>query len=146
MSNYANLTTTAARIEGIESILRRRDPGPGGFYDDLSAPWAQSHIVTGEPFAEDPDFMTGPLRRFPYRKVPGPLRREWRTFTGPWHFNPMQMRYTGLDPEARYTLRVVYSCHKANVPLRLTAQNGIEIHPFVARGRPTFTRRVRCAC
>ena len=70
------------RLAGIRAILDWTNPGPGGFYDDLSRPWAQSHLVTGPAFADDPDFMAGPLRRFPYRKHGGALRRSWRTFTG----------------------------------------------------------------
>jgi hypothetical protein len=92
--------------------------------------------VTGPAIADAPDFMAGPLRRFPYRKHPGALRRSWRTFTGSWHFNTFRMRYSGLDPEARYTLRVIYSCLKPHIPMRLTANGGIEIHPFVTRNDP----------
>ena len=138
------LPDEADRLAGIRAILDWTNPGPGGFYDDLSSalsrskgrPWPQSHLVPGPAFADDPDFMAGPLRRFSYRKHPGLLRRSWRAFTGPWHFNPFQMRYTGLDPAARYWLRVVYSPHKPAIPMRLTANAGIEIHPFQPRGDP----------
>ncbi len=124
------------RLAGIRAILDWTNPGPGGFYDDLSRPWAQSRLVTGPAFVDDPDFMAGPLRRFPYRKHGGALRRSWRTFTGAWHFNTFAMRYTGLDPAAHYRLRVVYSCLKPHIPMRLTAAGGIEIHPFIARSDP----------
>ena len=124
------------RLDGIRAILDWTNPGPGGFYDDLSRPWSQSHLVTGSAFADDPDFMAGPLRRFPYRKHPGALRRSWRTFTSSWHFSTFQMRYPGLDPEGRYTLRVIYSCLKPHIPMRLTANDGSEIHPFVVRNDP----------
>ena len=124
------------RLAGIRAILDWTNPGPGGFYDDLSRPWAQSHLVIGPAFDDDPDFMAGPLRRFPYRKHGGALRRSWRTFTGSWHFNTFAMRYTGLDPAARYRLRVVYSCLKPHIPMRLTAAGGMEIHPFMARNDP----------
>ena len=87
------LPDEAERLAGIGAILDWTNPGPGGFYDDLSRPWAQSHLVTGPAFADDPDFMAGPLRRFPYRKHGGALRRSWRTFTGSWHFNTFGMRY-----------------------------------------------------
>ncbi len=124
------------RLAGIRTILNWTNPGPGGFYDDLSRPWEQSHLVEGPAYADDPDFMAGPLRRFPYRKHPGALRRSWRTFTGSWHFNTFQMRYTDLDTTASYRLRVVYSPLKPHIPVRLTAGDGIEIHPFIARNDP----------
>ncbi len=101
-----------------------------------SAPWAQSHLVAGPAFANDPDYMEGPLRRFPYRRDPRALRRSWRAYAGPWHFNSMQMRYTGLDPSSQYRLKIVYSSLKPHIPLRLTAQDGIEIHPFITRADP----------
>jgi len=126
----------ADRLAGIEAILDWTDPEPGGFYDDLSRPWEQSHLVTGPAFEEDPDFMAGPLRRFPYRKHTGALRRSWRTFTGSWYFNTFQMRYPDLDPAGRYKLRVIYSCLKPHIPMRLTANDGIEIHPFMVRNDP----------
>ena len=130
------LPDEAERLAGIRAILDWTNPGPGGFYDDLSRPWAGSHLVTSPAFADDPDFMCGPLRRFPYRKHGGALRRSWRTFTGSWHFDTFAMHYTGLDLAARYRLRVVYSCLKPHIPMRLTAADGIEIHPFLVRNDP----------
>ena len=130
------LPDEAERLAGIGAILDWTNPGPGGFYDDLSRPWEHSHLATGPAFADDPDFMSGPLRRFPYRKHPGALRRSWRTFTGSWHFSTFGMRYPGLDPEGRYKLRMVYSCLKPHIPMRLTAADGIEIHPFLVRNDP----------
>jgi hypothetical protein len=86
----------ATRLAGIRAILEWTNPGPEGFYDDLSNSAQQTHLVRGlRP--DDPDFMVAPLRRFPYRKQPGALRRSWRCFTGAWHFNTFQMRYAGLD-------------------------------------------------
>jgi hypothetical protein len=130
------LSDESERLAGLGAILDWTNPGPGGFYDDLSRPWQQSHLVTGPTFADDPDFMTGPLRRFPYRKHSGALRRSLRTFAGSWHFNTFQMRYADLDPTAAYRLRIVYSPHKPAVPMRLTASDGIEIHPFLSRNDP----------
>jgi len=136
------LPSEAEKLASLHEVLHWGDPGVGGFYDDFSAPWSNTHLVTGPSFAEDPDFMQGPLRRFPYRRSPGAQRRAWRAFAGPWHFKPMQMRYTGLDPQATYTLKVVYSAHKPHIPLRLTAGDGsgsgsgIEIHAYIPRSDP----------
>jgi hypothetical protein len=124
----------ATRLSGIRAILGWTNPGPGGFYNDLSNSVQQSHLVAGPRFEADPDFMDGPLRRFPYRKQPGALRRSWRCFTGAWHYSTFQMRYTDLDPDARYALRVVYSTWKPQVQVRLIANGSVEIHPFISRG------------
>jgi hypothetical protein len=90
--------------------------------------------VRGPHWEDDPDFMVEPLRRYPYRKQLGALRRSWRCCTGAWHFNTFQMRYADLDPDARYTLRVVYSTWMPHVQMRLMANASVEIHPFISRG------------
>ena len=49
------LPDEAARQKEIASITAWTDPGPGGFYDDLGNPARQPHLVTGLPYADDPD-------------------------------------------------------------------------------------------
>jgi hypothetical protein len=43
------------------------------------------------------------------------------------------MRYTDLDPSARYKIRVTYGGDARRIAVRLTA-NSIEIHPFREKG------------
>ena len=130
----------AARLAGIEQILQWTNPGPGGFYDDLSNPFLQSHLVHSLRFEEDPEFRSTPLRRFPYRKHPGVLRRAWRTYTGAWSYGSFQMRYSGLDPNARYRLRIVYPPTVSEVNLHLTANDGVEVHASLAKQDPPLPR------
>src|SRR5208337_4642042 len=40
-----SLESEEERIRGIEAILHRTDPGPGGFYDDLGNLRLQPHLV-----------------------------------------------------------------------------------------------------
>src|SRR5262249_33847599 len=54
------LPSEKARQEGIEVILNRANPGPGGDYDDLGNPAAQPHPETGPGYAEDPDYFVAP--------------------------------------------------------------------------------------
>lgn len=138
-ARFAQVRTLASetgKLAALHEILHWCDPGAGGFYDDFSAPWSSGRLVVGAPFADDPDFMTGPIRRFPYRRAEGAQRRSWRAFAGPWHFHPMQMRYTGLDPAASYTLKIVYSSTKLQTPLRLRAGADSEVHGYIFRTDP----------
>jgi hypothetical protein len=44
------------------------------------------------------------------------------------------MRYTGLDPSAQYTLRVVYAAEPRRPSrIRLTANGTTEVHPYLTR-------------
>ena len=49
---------------------------------------------------------------------------------------PLQMRYTGLDPRARYKIRVVYGGETPLIPIRLVAGDGIEVHPLIKKEKP----------
>src|SRR5262249_14134874 len=50
------LEREADRLRGIEALLNRADPGPGGFYDELGDPSRSPHLVRGASFESDPDF------------------------------------------------------------------------------------------
>jgi hypothetical protein len=128
--------TETARLEGIQAVLEWTDPGPGGFYDDLSNSFQRSHLVVGSQFEEDPAFLRSPARKFPYRKDPKPLRRSWRTHTGSLNDAPFEMHYPHLDPGAQYVVRVVYSGQCPDIKVRLEANHGIEIHPLILKVDP----------
>ena len=42
--------------------------------------------------------------------------------------NPIEVHYDGLDPSARYTLRVTYGGFRRPATLRLDGGGGLEIH------------------
>jgi hypothetical protein len=86
----------------------------------------------GESYADDPDFLKSPLISFGSSP-----QRGWRTTTAAdseiIQDRPLRMRYTGLDPSARYKVRVSYGGDARRVAVRLTA-NSIEVHPFREKG------------
>ncbi len=46
------------------------------------------------------------------------------------------MHYDGLNPHARYKLRVVYAGDSFKRKIRLVANDTFEIHPFVSKPMP----------
>jgi len=123
------------RLAAIRDIVEWTNPGPGGFYDDLGAAGAQPHVVRGRDYAQDPSFLESPLHNFPYRKDPLPIRLSWRGYTGALGEAPFCMHYAGLDPNAHYRIRVVYSDLAPEVKVRLTA-NGLEVHEWIIKPAP----------
>ena len=127
-----SLSSEIDRVRKIEEILSWTDPGPGGFYEALGFVNRRPHLLPGEPYEQDPDFLKSPLISF------GSLpQRGWRTT---WAADaeiiqdrPLRMRYTELDPSAHYKVRISYGGDARRVPVRLTA-NSVEIHPFREKG------------
>ncbi len=58
------------------------------------------------------------------------------TFAESLNDAPLRMRYTGLDRTARYRIRVVYPAEAARPRIRLVANDGMEVHPLLARPVP----------
>ena len=46
------------------------------------------------------------------------------------------MRYTGLDRQAAYKVRVTYGGDSPRIKIRLVANGSIEIHPFLEKPVP----------
>jgi len=123
----------ADRLARIDEIVNWTDPGPGGFYDALGFTNLRPHLVLGEAYAQDPDFLKSPLI-----SLAASPPRGWRTtFAMNGEIiqdRPLRMRYTELDPTAHYKIRVTYGGDQRRTPVRLTA-NGLEVHPFREKGR-----------
>ena len=103
----------------IDRILHWTDPGPGGFYDDLGDPARQPHLIRGS---------TG----FEYH---GHWPQSWWTYAESFYDEPLQMRYTGLDPAAQYRIRVVYAGDSPGRRIRLMAGDR-EVHPLILKPQP----------
>lgn len=119
------------RIKAINALLKRTDPGPGSFYDDLGDPNRQPHLVPNSvPFAESPDYRKGTFTSFDYR---ADRPREWWTNVCSMYDAPLQLHYEGLDPNAKYKIRVVYSA-EFNRPMKLRMEaDGQQIHDYTLK-------------
>ncbi len=129
------LPDEADRVARIEVLLNRTDPGPGGFYDDLGDPRRQPHLVRGAKYEDDPAFYAGPFVGFSFRGGgPNPAHpRAWWHHAETLYDRPLVLRYPGLDPAARYRVRVVYPRERSTSKIRLVANGQYEVHGYLAK-------------
>ncbi|MBI2300699.1 MAG: hypothetical protein HYU66_17460 [Armatimonadetes bacterium] len=127
------LPAEADRLRAIGELLDWTNPGPGGFYDNLGVAGRQPHLVPGPGFDADPDFRESPLTGFGWHPD-GPI--SWWTHAQTLYDRPLQLRYEGLDPTARYRVRVVYAGDSQRAKIRLVANEGLEIHPLIDKPSP----------
>jgi hypothetical protein len=118
------------RLREVEAIVRRTDPGPGGFYDDLGNLRQQPHLVREPGF--DPGYMRSTLVGFGEQRG-WPL--AWCQNAQTFYDTPLRMRYDDLDPAARYRVRVVYPPGRSRSRIRLEA-DGAEVHPLIDKPEP----------
>lgn len=143
-ANIRQLPSEAERLTAIAEIVHWTDPGPGGFYDDLGNPARQPHLVRGLGFNEDPGSMQSPRADFeedlvldePDDQPQGPRRMSWIDHAETLYDTPLQMHYAGLDPKARYRVRVLYGGDSPRRKIRLAANQGLEVHPYLTKPFP----------
>jgi hypothetical protein len=119
------LGTEPARLGEIDAIVGWTSPGPGGFYDDLGDPRRRPHLVAGPAYDKDPASFSGPMTAFDQNPI---WRRSWCRHAGTIFGQPLSLHYDGLDSEASYRLRVVYTGDMFQVKIGLTANGSVELH------------------
>jgi len=143
------------RVDAIDAVLGRADPGPGGFYDSLGNPTAQPHLVyDGPDFAQDPGAYHsvrtgyipsgGGLIGTSSRDANDPegdaaflaTPTAWWTWAETRYETPLTIRYDRLDPTAAYILRVVVAVERTGRRFRLIANDEIEVHSWIKRPSP----------
>jgi len=120
-------TEEGHRLDLLERIVNWEDPGPGGFYDDLGNSAKEPHLVREVEWESDPGFVESPQDEFIEIRPTRPWRLSWLDQAQTLYGTPLRMRYEGLDPGARYRLRVTYTGRFAPT-LRLVADGNQEIH------------------
>jgi hypothetical protein len=138
------LPSEQERLSAIDRLVNWTNPGPGGFYDDLGHLGRQPHLVRGLPFAKDPARIRSSMVGFeewnetdePDEKPAAPLRMSWIDHAESLHDQPLSLRYTDLDPDARYRIRVVYAGDSPEKKIRLVANDTFEIHPLIKKPWP----------
>ncbi|HEV2273649.1 MAG TPA: alpha-glucuronidase family glycosyl hydrolase [Acidobacteriaceae bacterium] len=125
------------QIAASRELLYRTDPGPGGYYDELGNTANRPHLLVPQEKEPDPDFRYTPLIGCSYPdhwQDRAPM--AWKHWAGALYDAPLRMRYSGLNRESGYRLRVVYSGDAPQVKLRLVANDSVEIHPLILRTWP----------
>jgi hypothetical protein len=118
-----------ARLEAIDAIVNWTNPGPGGFYDDLGDPTNRPHLELGEGFDKDPAFFHTVRTGFGSRRNT-PWRASWYRHAETLYGNTLRLRYTGLDPTARYKVRFTETGDSTPRVTRLVANGKFEVHPM----------------
>ena len=123
------LPTEPVRLSAIDDLVNWTSPGPGGFYDDLGDPANRPHLDPGEGFGKDPAFFHTVRTGFGSRRNT-PWRASWYRHAETLYGNTLKLRYTGLDPAARYKVRFVQAGDSTPRGTRLVANGNVEVHPM----------------
>jgi len=141
----------ATRLKRLDEVVNWKNPGPGGFYDDLGKAGAQPHLERGPGFEQDPQFFASSHVTIANHTdgVRAPVKSSfeligmgpqpfgpfsWSDFAETYYDAPLKMHYTDLDRTAQYKVRVVYAGGSMSIPIRLTADDKFEVHPLLKKG------------
>ncbi len=123
------------RLAALRALVEWENPGPGGFYDDLGDPSRQPHLVRPLPYGDDPSYLKSSIVGFTSRADRPDWRMSWLNYAASNYDTPLEMKYEGLDPAARYRIRIVYAGERSRQPLaiRLVADTDHEVHPAMEK-------------
>jgi hypothetical protein len=139
------------RLDAIDKILHRTDPGPGGFYDNFGSPSAWKRVRAKKTWAQDPGSLESPRVSFGvgltgvdwvhevvamgFEGETTPL--AWMNQINTLYDTPLEIEYDNLDTSAVYTLKIAYT-GRFRSNMKLTA-DGVLIHDYIRMGiRPLF--------
>ncbi len=111
-----NLGEEGERAQAILQLLRREDPGPGGFYDNFGTPSAWRRVIREKSWEEDPGNLSSPFISFvPSLFHQEPSSRDLEGIPLSWVANltalydiPISIFYDNLDPVSSYRIRITY--------------------------------------
>ena len=124
-SRIVQIDNEQGRLNEIEKITNWKNPGPGGFYDDLGDPGNQPHLVLEESYKDDPSFYHSPFSGF----ATNVLRVSWGQYAQTLFGHPLKMHYPDLDKTAQYEVKVTYP---GTTPIRLVADD-MMVHDYLRR-------------
>ena len=90
------------------------------------------HLVMGSAYDKDPASFHGPMTAFDQDPR---WRRSWCRHAGTIFGQPLSLRYDGLDRDATYRLRIVYTGDMFQVKIGLKANDTTEVHPPLTKPR-----------
>ena len=131
------------RLRLLEAFLHRQDPGPGGQYADLGSWTGWRVIANPADYRTDPGFLHGALSSFVLNppdeaKDAYALPLAWQRHGCAMYTQPLVLRFRGLNPGARYTLRCTYLGFFGQ-QARLTCGDGSVLHDMISTDRKIVT-------
>lgn len=127
------LSDESDRLVAIGALVHWRDPGAGGFYDDLGNPLSEPHLVRGPGYPTDPAFFRTAIDGIADRTPDQGWRLSQISYAGTNYEHPLELRFSGLRARVQYELRIVYAGEDYAVPVTLIANNAYRVHGPRAR-------------
>ena len=121
--------TDPARVAALNALTDWQHPNPNIHYDDLGDPTHEPHLVRGLGWPADPELYATAIDGIADRTLDDGWRLSQLTYAETLYETPLQLQYTHLDPHTHYTVRITYAGEDYALPLSLTANHRIEIHP-----------------
>ncbi|CAN5460403.1 hypothetical protein BH09VER1_BH09VER1_25440 [soil metagenome] len=132
-----SLDTEKERLARLSALLERTNPGPGGFYENLGSLPMTPRLERGLGEIEDPAFIHSTMTGCLYLTLePMAIPYSWMSIAWALNDAPLSMHYDGLDPDAEYEVRVVYSQNEYKNKIQLLANDTVEIHGFLDKPEP----------
>jgi len=128
----------AERLEAIDRVINRTNPGPGGFYDNMGAVGSEKRILSTIAWEDDPGTLLSPRIAFYYivdRSGDRCIPLAWKNQVGTIYETPLRLFYEDLDPEAAYTVRVAYTGRRGD-KVQLVADDIYPIHDLIETRKP----------
>ncbi len=139
------------RINMIDSILNRNNPGPGGFYDNFGSPKSWEKIVSKISHEEDPGNLATPRIGFGiglrgkewvhqvtakgFEEKASPM--SWMNQVTTLYDQPLEISYKNLDPGSSYNIRISYTGRFPS-KIKLLADE-FQVHNYLETGvQPTY--------
>lgn len=146
-AKITKLPDEQSRLQAIEKLLNRTNPGTGGFYTNLGSPESWKHVIWQKTWAEDPGGLGSPLVDFgaslhgdewveilPVGFEGQAIPQAWMNQVTTLYDTPLMVKYDSLDPKSSYMIRVAYT-GRFNSKIKLVAGGKYLIHDFIQTGK-----------
>ncbi len=132
------LATESERIQQVETVLHRIDPGPGGFYNNMGTDASFRRVKSAKTAEDDPGTLVFP--RSNYNRGTFPMPNAWKMQMATLYDVPLVLVYDNLDPASRYTIRVNYTgliIGREQSRMKLVANRKYVVHDLInTEGKP----------
>ncbi len=151
-----------SKLDAIDKLLNRDNPGPGGFYDDLGSEESWKRVVCEKmdpltnkatdaencnvSWINDPGGLQSPLADFgvflkgdewvdvlPVGFEGKPVPLSWMNQVTTLYDTPLKLRYDDLDPHGAYTIKIAYT-GRFTSNVKLMADDWL-VHDYIKTGK-----------